>query len=560
MASMFADQGVTSQFTAKHTNRDPLYVGDIAGTSPKALAPFARMHNQVLDTSDIAGARPAKEHVRSRGFAPDNLDVADIAGTSARPWPVSGRNPVDPDYKLPSVTARWDTSTAGDAFLGVYRAPHVVRNAPVPRGQVRETNFVLSHTKPLYPGDARPPPEAVEGAHADARVLRERARRVQPPRDPANVEDINWRPEAGPFTQRRRPGWQPARPRDPLDPHYEFDLGLGGVGPVSTAAHVEPYARELLFYRTVATRPVKSLNADDIAGAAASTRGAFHRGAATRTRATDVSDIDGAQVGTRGDGFVLYRRPDYDALTGRTRVHYNAPGEPVPPTKTTNKLDDIEGTNAGSGGDGIKIYRPSHIDHRERTAALIANNGVPADVEAPFPRRNAHMDAWIRAAHERQAALRAEHAQRKSQADEDLRRRLDEARRRYFQGAGSGAGTGDGAASGSQEEGGGVHVPPLPLQDSSAEAEAAVRGTPSYGTSPRGPAPGSGPSLSGSPAVQRASPRNAGMMHPSPPHPPVGMPQSPPGSVYSPYDVTAAHSRVAQQAKMQEVEGVRALP
>lgn len=86
---------------------------------------------------------------------------------------------------------------------------------------------------------------------------------------------------------------------------------------------------------------------------------------------------------------MLYRRPDYEALSGRARVAFNAPGEPAPPTKQTNKLDDIDGTNPGSALPLPAIYRPSQLDHLPRMAALLKSGGDRPDGLLPFPLRSA---------------------------------------------------------------------------------------------------------------------------------------------------------------------------
>ncbi|KAG8463232.1 hypothetical protein KFE25_011229 [Diacronema lutheri] len=407
----FSEHALARMFTAKHALRDPMHVRDIERAWPASSAPFARTASLALFTADIDGAAPrARTRERDGGVGAAgmsrSLSTSDIDGAAPRAlFRSSGRNPVAPVYALPTTRARWGPAE----WRGVHVPALAARGAPLARGQVRETLYQVDRPRVLYKTAApRTPPSPVEGACAHWRARTADARRVGPPRDPLYVADIS--------ADRRARGWRnpgagggggegafaPERgaARDPLDPVYTYDMGPGGTGPISTAAHLQPFSRARLM-RTDGrgARPPPAA----IEGASADALSARRRATRTRRGILDVDDVEGTRTGSRGDGFVLYRRPDYDEHTGRRRVAYNAPGEPAPPTKTTNKVDDIEGTNPGSAMGGPRIYRPSQLDHASRTEAIIARNGVRPDALEPTPARSATVELTMRALAARRA-------------------------------------------------------------------------------------------------------------------------------------------------------------
>ncbi|KAJ1641032.1 hypothetical protein T492DRAFT_332553 [Pavlovales sp. CCMP2436] len=203
-------------FTAKHHTRDAMYVRDISGAWASSTQPFARTRSFALETADVDGARPRVHARELRGCILRTLSTHDIAGACSRPASFSsGRNPLDPTYKLPSVVPRWQEPE----WRGLYNASDCVRGAAVGRGQVRETLYATDTPPPLYMGgQPRSQPEKVEGAEAHWRDRRDNARRTGPRRDPMQVADISalrgWRLDP--------PSLKREALRDPLDPVFFF--------------------------------------------------------------------------------------------------------------------------------------------------------------------------------------------------------------------------------------------------------------------------------------------------------------------------------------------------
>lgn len=316
-----------------------------------------------LTTSDIFGAAPKRWARELTGHTSFALTASDIDGAAPVKPRVSGRNPVDPEYPPLRPTWREDGRINQSALL----------KAPDRQVHVRETNYVVDGPTPLYPGTAREPLPPVEGSSARRAIPIKASSR----HDPLDVRDIN---------KVRSPVQSILR--DPLNPEYVYDMA--GCGPISTARHVQPLTREAEVRRKSGGRATAgpgdgSLRASDIPGAQADTVGAKTKNRATRESILDISDVDGSWPGTRGDGFTLYRRADYEKLTGRRRVAMNAPGVPAPPTKESNRLCDISGTNPGSAY-GIPIYRPTAANHKARMKFIIDNGRLP-DADEPYPRR-----------------------------------------------------------------------------------------------------------------------------------------------------------------------------